>query len=394
MKRTAAITGNDVPSRGIAVLGSTGSIGTQTLDVIEHLGDRFTVVALAASTNAGLLNTQIDRLRPNIVVSAPGVADQLVAPPGTAIMAGRDGLLAAATHPDVEVVVVASAGHSAIEATIEAIKLGKTIALANKETLVCAASLIMPLAEQYGAPIYPIDSEHSAIWQSLDRGNSTVERLILTASGGPFLHWPLDRIASATVAEALGHPTWSMGSKITIDSATMMNKGLEVIEAHYLFHMPYELIDVLIHPESIIHSIVEYQDGSQIAQASLPDMRLPIQFALTYPQHIASPCRRLDLAAIRQLTFLPVEAERYPALELARKAGLQGDTFPTVLSAADEIAVAAFLDGRIAFGDIVPVVASTLNAHVPSRVEHLDVILETDAWTRMHATQLIGSMGC
>lgn len=375
--------------RGVAILGSTGSIGTQTLEVIEHLGDQFQVIALAASTNTGLLSRQAARHHPEIVVCHAESPSPPALPPETRLLHGSEGLIAAATHPDAEIVVVASTGHAAIEATIEAIKLGKTIALANKETLVCAAPLILPLVEVHGAAIHPVDSEHSAIWQSLDCGHSEISRLILTASGGPFLHTPLETMPTATVADALGHPTWSMGAKITIDSATMMNKGLELIEAHYLFSMPYERLDVVIHPESIIHSIVEYPDGSQIAQASLPDMRLPIQFALTYPRHVPSPCKRLDLAAIGELHFLPVDPERFPAIGLAREAGLAGDSYPAVLSAADEVAVAAFLDERIAFGDIIPLVKSALDAHDAVVIDSLETISTVDSWARDHVEQAI-----
>ncbi|MGD9712098.1 MAG: 1-deoxy-D-xylulose-5-phosphate reductoisomerase [Thermomicrobiales bacterium] len=380
-----------VGTRGLAILGSTGSIGTQTLEVVDHLADRFRVVALAASTNTALLNDQAERYRPRLVVSAAGTKSALNLPPETVQMEGSAGLVAASTHPDVDIVVVASSGHSAIEATIEAIKLGRTIALANKETLVCAASLILPLARQHRASIHPVDSEHSAIWQSLDRGDSEIERLILTASGGPFLHTPLDHMRTATVEQALGHPTWSMGSKITIDSATMMNKGLELIEAHCLFDVPYERIDVVIHPESILHSMVEYRDCSQIAQASLPDMRLPIQFALTYPHHVESPCKKLDLAAVGKLTFLPVEAERFPALQLARDAGTRGASYPTVLSAADEVAVIAFLEGRIQFGDIVPIVAATIGDHDSVPIDTLEALLESDGWARQRASHHVAS---
>ncbi|MBX3070165.1 MAG: 1-deoxy-D-xylulose-5-phosphate reductoisomerase [Thermomicrobiales bacterium] len=375
--------------QGVSILGSTGSIGTQTLDVIAHLAPAFDVVALAASSNTALLSEQASRFNPQLVVCAMGNGESLSLPEDCLALEGAEGLLAAATHPDVDILVVATAGHSAIEPTIEAIKLGKTIALANKEALVCAADLILPLARQHGVTIHPIDSEHSAIWQSLDNGHSAVQRLILTASGGPFLDWPLDRIPSASVEDALGHPTWSMGAKITIDSATMMNKGLEVIEAHSLFGVPYEQIDVLIHPESIIHSMVAFADGSQIAQLSWPDMRLPIQYALTYPHHIASPCRQLDLAEAGALTFRAVEPERFPALDLARQCGIGGQTYPTVLSAADEVAVAAFLAERIGFGDIVPVVRSVIDAHQAIDINELGDVLAADAWSRELAEQLI-----
>ena len=376
---------------GIAIIGSTGSIGTQTLEVIDHHPDRFRVVALTGASNHALLAEQAKRHRPDLIVTQH-VLDDVAFPAGVRREYGPSGLIAAATHVDADIVVIASAGHSAIEPTIEAIKLGKTIALANKEAIVCAGGLLMPLARTTGAAIHPVDSEHSAIWQSLDRGVSTVSRLILTASGGPCLRMPIEDLASVTVAQALGHPTWHMGSKITIDSATMMNKGLEVIEANWLFDVPYPSIGVVIHPESIIHSIVEYEDGSQIAQLSLPDMRLPIQYALTYPKHISGQCRRLNLHEIGSLTFLPVELERYPALKMAREAGVRGKSYPTVLSAADEVAVDAFLSGAIRFLEIVSIVAATLEAHTEIAIDSLEAVVAVDAWSRKYAAGLIGSI--
>lgn len=375
--------------RGVAILGSTGSIGRQSLDVIAHLAPRFRVVSLAASSSTELLSRQAAEHRPELLVCSTGNRGGITAPAGCAIIEGPEGLIAAATHPGVDIVVVASSGHSAIEPTIEAIKLGKTIALANKETLVCAADLIKPLARETGSAIHPLDSEHSAIWQCLAGEESAIERLILTASGGPFLDRPLADIHSASIEDALGHPTWSMGAKITIDSATMMNKGLELIEAHHLFGVPYDSLDVLIHPESIIHSMVEFVDGSQIAQASWPDMRLPIQYGLTFPQHVESPYRRLNLHEIGSLTFRSVDADRFPALDIALQAGVSGQTFPTVLSAADEIAVRAFLAGSIRFGDIVPVVASVIDSHEAHSVDNLDAVLAADAWARTEAEQLV-----
>jgi 1-deoxy-D-xylulose-5-phosphate reductoisomerase len=306
------------------------------------------------------------------------------------VLCGQDGLLAAATDPAVDIVVVATSGHSAIVPTAAAIRAGKTIALANKETIVCAGELILPLAQQHGVEIRPVDSEHSAIWQSLGAANrADIARLILTASGGPFRQTPPAELARVTVAEALSHPTWSMGGKVTIDSATLMNKGLEVIEARWLFSIDYDKIEVLIHPESIIHSLVEFQDGSQVAQLSLPDMRLPIQYALTYPRHEPGPCRRLSLAEIGALHFESPDLDRFPALKLARDAGTAGITYPTVLSAADDVAVDAFVQGRISFPAIIELVSRTLDRHRPEGPLTWESIAVADHWARDTATSLI-----
>jgi 1-deoxy-D-xylulose-5-phosphate reductoisomerase len=373
---------------GVAIIGSTGSIGTQTLEVIEHHPNRFRVVALCGASNLALLAEQAKRHRPDLIVTHHDTEDDVAFPAGARRESGPAGMLAAATHPDVDIVVVASAGHSAIEPTIEAIKLRKTIALANKESIVCAGNLIIPLARETGAAIHPVDSEHSAIWQSLDRGSSAISRLILTASGGPFLHLSLDELENVSVDQALSHPTWKMGGKITIDSATMMNKGLEIIEAHWLFDIDYANIDVLIHPESIVHSIVEYEDCSQIAQLSLPDMRLPIQYALTYPRHLAGPCKQLKLQDIQSLTFQPLDQERFPAIRLAREAGTAGGSYPTVLSTADEVTVDAFLKGAISFTEIVQIVESTLSAHQPISIDSVETLRAVDAWSREYAASL------
>lgn len=374
---------------GIAVLGSTGSIGRQTLDVVSRMPDRFRVVALAAGANHDLLIEQIRAFNPEIVACDnidEGVTDAAKA----VCLSGEDGLIAAATHPDAEIVVVATSGHAAIMPTYRAIEASKTIALANKETIVCAGELIMPLAARHSVEIRPVDSEHSAIWQALGAPQrDDVNRLILTASGGPFRTTPRERLASVTAEEALAHPTWRMGGKITIDSATLMNKGLELIEAHWLFDVPYERIDVLVHPESIIHSIVEFADGSQVAQLSLPDMRLPIQFALTYPKHIGGPCRQLDLAEVGSLHFERPDLDRFPALALARQAGQHGLTYPTVLSAADEVAVEAFLAGRIPFIGMAEVVERTLEAHKPESLTDVAVVFDADAWARQKATKVV-----
>jgi len=372
---------------GIALLGSTGSIGTQTLDVIRAHPDRFRIVALAAGRQRALLEAQVAEFQPAVVVSAStGPID------GKTPLSTPDGLVEAATHPDVDIVVAATSGHDAIRAIYRAIEAGKTIALANKETIVCAGDLIMPLARRKGVDIRPVDSEHSAVWQSLGgRDIDAISRIILTASGGPFLHLPLDKMRDVTVEGALAHPNWSMGDKLTIDSATMMNKGLEVIEAHHLFNTSFEDIDVVIHPEQIIHSMIELDDYSVIAQLSQPDMRLPIQYALTYPDHVSGPCRRLDFTTLRQLTFEQPDLERFPALRLARDAGRAGQTFPTVLSAVDEVAVNAFMDGRIRFLDIPDTVERVLERHDPIPVTNLETVAGVDVWARMAAKEVIAA---
>src|SRR5215217_8919294 len=313
---------------GVAVLGSTGSIGRQTLSVIDEHLDRFRVVALAARVASERFLGQVSRYDPEIISVSewtPGLRDDI-----GPVVVGGDGLIAASTHPSVDIVVVASSGHVAIVPTIRALEMGKTIALANKETLVCAGEIITSLAAVRGTQIRPIDSEHSAIWQALN--NSPIEqvnRIILTASGGPFRTVQATTLAQVTAAEALAHPTWSMGDKITVDSATLMNKGLEIIEAHWLFGLSYDQINVLVHPESVVHSLVEFVDGGLIAQLGLPDMRVPIQYALTYPDRMKLSTHRLDLAEISSLHFEHPDVERFPALRLAAVT----DVAPALLSA-------------------------------------------------------------
>lgn len=376
---------------GVAVLGSTGSIGRQTLEVLDAHRDRFRLVALAARQASDRLREQVDRFRPEIaVVTTP---DQRSSESQSERLVHAPGMDEIVTRPDVDIVVVATSGHAGIEPTITAIEHGKTIALANKETLVCAGEIIMPLARKNGVEIRPVDSEHSAIWQVLQGADrEDVERIILTASGGPFRNTPLQTLAGVSIAEALSHPTWSMGGKITIDSATLINKGLEVIEAHWLFGMPYDRIGVLIHPESIIHSLVEFVDGGQIAQLGHPDMRLPIQFALTYPHRLPLTADRLRLAEVGTLNFFAPDEDRFPALRLAREAGLAGMTYPTVLSGSDEVAVEAFLAGELRFLDITTVVESVLAKHQPSGPVTLDSIKEADAWSRRIARQVVSKL--
>jgi len=373
---------------GLAILGSTGSIGTQTLNVVRSLPDRFRVVSLAAGRNTDLLARQVAEFDPEVVVAGGGV-DTIG---GKSVLPTPAGLVDAATHPDVDIVVAATSGHDAIRATWAAIETGKTIALANKETIVCAGNLIMPLAAKHNVQIRPVDSEHSAIWQCLMTGpRADLARLILTASGGPFLNTPTAELANVTVGRALAHPNFSMGSKVTIDSATMMNKGLEVIEAHHLFGVPFPDIEVVIHLEQIIHSMVEWNDRSTIAQLSFPSMTLPIQYALTWPERPEGSGEPIDFRRAGSLTFRELTPGQFPAFDLAKQAGERGQTLPTVLSAADEIAVAAFLDGRIRFVDIPAIVESTLAAHSPMDVTNLDIVFEADRWARAEATAAVTS---
>jgi 1-deoxy-D-xylulose-5-phosphate reductoisomerase len=375
---------------GVAVLGSTGSIGRQTLNVIDEHSDRFRVVALAAGSASESFLNQVKRYRPEVAaVFAWTPALETLSSAGAL---GTEGLIAASTHPSVDIVVVASSGHAAIVPTIRALELGKTVALANKETLVCAGEIIAPLAATNGSPIRPVDSEHCAIWQALDGSPvEQVSRIILTASGGPFRTVPATKLAQVTAAEALSHPTWSMGDKITIDSATLMNKGLEIIEAHWLFDLPYDQIDVLVHPQSVVHSLVEFVDGGQIAQLGLPDMRVPIQYALSYPDRLNLSTKRLNLAEIGALHFEQPDTERFPSLRLAREAGIAGRTYPTVLSAADDEAVKAFLAGDLRFVDISAAVELALERHQPVDVT-LESIWEADRWARVAAAEAVTAL--
>ena len=388
-QRPQEATNNRLENRplGVAVLGSTGSVGRQTLDVIAAMPDRFIVIALAASRVSPRLEEQSHRFRPDLVGVADGPTDWSGA---GKLVSGEAALVSAALHPAADIVVVATSGHAAMEPTFRAVEAGKTIALANKETIVCAGELLMPLARRKGVSIRPVDSEHSAIWQCLAGAQpGTIDRLVLTASGGPFRALSADELADVTVEQTLAHPTWSMGGKITIDSATLMNKGLEVIEARWLFDVPYDRIEVVVHPESIVHSLVEFVDGSLIAQMGVPDMRLPIQYALTYPERAPSLAPRLRLADVGALRFGPPDPERFPALRLARAAGEAGRTYPTALSAADDVAAAAFLAGRLRFVDIPAVVSDVLDRHVPSGPLSLASIAHTDAWSREVADQSV-----
>jgi 1-deoxy-D-xylulose-5-phosphate reductoisomerase len=376
----------------IAVLGSTGSVGRQTLQVAESLPGRVQVVGLGAGRNTELLNQQIERFHPALV--SVGHYGARPAINHEDVLVGDEGLVALATHPDVDVVVVATSGTAGLAPTLAALRAGKEIALANKEVLVMAGELVMAEARAQGKIIRPVDSEHSALWQCLQGEDAAaIANLILTASGGPFREWDWQRLATATIADALKHPNWSMGQKITIDSATLMNKGFEVIEAHWLFGMPYDQIQVVIHPQSVIHSMVEFNDGSVKAQLGSPDMRLPIQYAILYPDRLTGRVTRLNWRQLKNLTFEEPDAHRFPCLLLAQQAGWHGATYPTVLSAADEVAVEAFLNGQITFLQIAETVDEVLTAHRPAGRLGIEDIVSADAWARRMARQVVETRG-
>jgi 1-deoxy-D-xylulose-5-phosphate reductoisomerase len=384
--------------KNIALLGSTGSIGQQTLDVVRRFPDHFRIVALAARSNVSLLEQQAREFEPSLVAcfaeTPAAEAAARAAFPG--VVLGEQGLLEAATHPQADIVVAATSGLMGLEPTLAAIRAGKTIALANKETLVMAGHLVMREAQRSGVSILPVDSEHSAIWQCL-RGEQAkeVHRLLLTASGGPFRRATLEQIRSVTVEQALAHPTWRMGPKITIDSATLMNKGLEVLEAHWLFDIPYERIDVIVHPESIIHSMVEFVDGSLKMQASLPSMHLPILHALSYPARLNTAgkglVRELHWSDVGQLNFEALDETRFPCFRLALDAARRGGTYPSVLVGADEEAVALFLGGKIEFSRIAELIETALEQHQSIEQPDIAAILEATAWARRATREIIMS---
>jgi 1-deoxy-D-xylulose-5-phosphate reductoisomerase len=381
----------------VAILGSTGSIGGSALSVVDQHPERLQVVGLAAGRRAGALADQIARYRPK--VAALLHADDLpligeaAAAAGTATLAGPDGLVAVATHPDVDIVLCATSGTAGLEAVLAAIEAGKTIALANKEVLVMAGELVTAAARRRQVPLLPVDSEHNAIHQCLHgRQASEIRRLILTASGGPFRTWPAARLERARPQDALKHPTWRMGPKITIDSATLMNKGLEVIEAHWLFGVAGHHIDVLVHPQSIVHSLVELTDGSTIAQLGVTDMRLPIQYAFSYPDRWDARLARLDLTSAGALEFESPDLRRFPCLGLAYRALEAGGTMMVALNAANEVAVEAFLGGRLPFPAIAQVIERTLSAHDVQDAGTLDRVRAADRWAREHARTLAGGL--
>ncbi|EGL14656.1 MULTISPECIES: 1-deoxy-D-xylulose-5-phosphate reductoisomerase [Paenibacillus] len=379
-------------NKRIAILGSTGSIGTQTLDVIAHHPDQFTVEALAGGRNVELLAEQIRRFKPKLAsVATRELADRLSAlvPAGTRILFGEEGLLETAAGTDADFVVTAVVGNQGLEPTIAAIEAGKTIGLANKEPLVSAGHLVTEAAKRKGVRLLPIDSEHSAIFQCLNgERREEIRKITITASGGSFRDRSRAELEGVTVEQALNHPNWSMGAKITIDSATMVNKGLEVMEAHWLFDLPYDQIGVLLHPESIIHSYVEFKDSSIIAQLGNPDMRVPIQYALSYPNRLLSPAKSLDLAEIATLNFRPMDFDRFPCLRMAYESGRTGGTAPTVFNAANEQAVAKFLQGEIPFLRIETIIEECLQRHSVMSSPQIGDILEADRWARETASLL------
>jgi 1-deoxy-D-xylulose-5-phosphate reductoisomerase len=383
--------------RRVVILGSTGSIGTQALDVIRHTPDRFEVVGLAAASNHELLVGQIREFMPPVVA----VSDETAA---TELKAGLAGLRSAemvvgaeaaeqlARDLEADIVLNAMVGAVGLPPTLAALQSGKTLALANKESLIIGGELVMDLVKGEPERLLPVDSEHAALAQCL-RGESRedLKRVIITASGGPFRGWTRDELAKASVKEALAHPTWRMGPKITIDSATLMNKGLEVIEAHFLFGLEYAQIDVVVHPESVIHGIAEFADGAMMAQLSMPDMRLPIQLALAYPDRLSTGITALDLASVGTLTFDRVDREAFPSLDLCFKVGQLGSTFPAVLNAANEVAVMAFLEGKIAMTGIPDVVGRVVDDHQPASVVSVVTLDRADAWARRRAAEIIDS---
>lgn len=380
----------------LVVLGSTGSIGQQTLDVVRRLPDRFQVVGLCAHNNLTLLEAQAEAFGAQALgllnggTEPTGEVEWHTLPSGRRLplYRGVKGLCELVASPEVDLVVVALAGMIALLPTLSALEAGKTVALSTKEVLVGGGAVVMETARRTGAPLLPIDSEHSGAFQALQAGRiNQVARLILTASGGPFRTRPLDTFDSITVEEALQHPNWRMGAKITVDSATMMNKGLEVIEAQWLFGLPVERVEVLLHPQSIVHALVEFHDGSVIAQLSLPDMRLPIQYALLYPERVDTGLPRLRLEEVCTLTFETPDWERYPCLRLSYESARIGGTMPTVLNAANEVAVRLFLQEQIPFTAIAPIVEQTMQAHTPQPTT-LEAILSADQWARQYAEHI------
>jgi 1-deoxy-D-xylulose-5-phosphate reductoisomerase len=371
---------NNASKKRIAILGSTGSIGRQTLDIVRSLPDRFKVIGLAAGNNIDLLEKQIEEFKPKVVHYQDRKIDL-----------HTDGykleeLEEIAVHPEVDILVVATSGKASLSAVIEAIKAGKRIALSNKEPLVMAGDIITAAVKnnrKSGAELLPVDSEHSAIWQCMQGETGKPARLILTASGGPFLHYSPSQLTEVTVEDALKHPSWHMGKKVTVDSATLMNKGLEVIEAHWLFDMPYNRIDILIHPQSIVHSMVEMEDGSIKAQLSRPDMRFPIQYALFYPDRVPNPALpKLDWGQMTSLKFEPPDYNIFPCLKLAIEAGKRGGTYPAVLCGADEVAVDLFLNNKIRLTDIARLIEQVLGRHKNNTNPKLEEILAADEWGR------------
>jgi len=380
----------------LAILGSTGSIGSNALKIVSHYPERFKIIGLTAGRNINLLMKQIETFQPEVIaISDKAIYDKFKdsfhGSQDLEVLYGVDGISMVARHPQTDIVISAIVGSAGLLPTVAAIKAGKTVALANKETLVMAGNLIMLDVGKNGATLIPIDSEHSAIFQCL-RGyeKNSLKKIILTASGGPFLGRTAKALENVSPEDALQHPRWSMGKKVTIDSATLMNKGLEVIEAHYLFDLPPEQIDVLIHPQSVIHSIVEFRDGSYIAQLSRPDMKGPIAYALSYPERLQDIVEPIDWERLSGLTFQKPDRRTFPCLSLAYSAIKAGGTMPAVLNAANEVVVKAFLDGNISFNNVPVVIRKVMDSHKLQPADNLEVILEADRWAREKTHEEMG----
>ncbi len=374
----------DSPIKKLVILGSTGSVGQQTLEIIRAFSPRFKIIGLACGRNIELLKAQIEEFKPEMIYSKSNL--------GLEYSGKYISMEQMASHPEVDLVVVAIPGNAGLFPTVAALRTGKTIALASKEVLVMAGELILKEAKHYHARINPIDSEHSAIWQCLKGEQGKPQRIFLTASGGPFYYHSRMQLAKVTVDEALQHPVWNMGAKISIDSATLMNKGLEAIEAHWLFNIPFKNIEMLFHPQCIIHSMVEFKDGSIKAQVGFPDMRLPIQYALCYPQRLSnSTIPDFDFSTVPALTFEPIDIKNFPCLKLAFEAGKQGESYPAVLCAADEMAVELFLSRQIDFVDIAPLIEETLQHHQVITNPDINDILQVDSWAREYVQELCRS---
>jgi len=381
----------------LSILGSTGSIGVSTLEIVAAYPERFRVVALTAGKNLELFARQIRQFSPRIaaVASLEDVPQlkEMCSGLDVEILGGVEGLTAAATADETDMVVAAIVGAAGLAPTAAAVRAGKDIALANKETLVTAGHLFMEMVSRHGVKLYPVDSEHSAVFQSIEGHRSQdISKIILTASGGPFRNTPVEQLAHVTVRDALNHPNWSMGRKITIDSATMMNKGLEVLEARWLFDAPVDKIEVNIHPQSIIHSMVEYVDGCVIAQLGTPDMKAPIAYALSYPERIATGVRPLDLTTFSGLTFFKPDLDKFRCLGLAYRAINDGESMPAVMNAANEIAVEAFLNGAIGFLQIAEVIERTMDAHQAHDLKSIEEVLQADSWGRDTARTICGGL--
>jgi len=381
--------------KNITILGSTGSIGVNSLRVIEANPDRYRCIGLAAGTNIRLLLSQIKEFQPKTVAVlneklAAELKDQLSGKSAPEVFFGTEGFVHLSTLPEIDTVISAMTGAAGLLPTYAAIKASNNIALANKETMVMAGAIIMEKAKQQGVSVLPIDSEHSAIFQSLQgHPREDIRRVILTASGGPFRDFSTEKMGKVTPAQALNHPNWDMGEKITVDSATLMNKGLEAIEAKWLFNLDMAQIAILIHPQSVVHSMVEYKDGSVIAQLGIPDMIIPISYALSYPRHLKNSLPPLELDKVENLTFEKPDVKRFKCLDLALQAAETGGSMPTVLNGANEIAVAAFLEGKIKFLDIPALIEKTMETHESRSVDNIETIIETDTWARDTAREVL-----